>query len=74
MLGVDEVTLYRYLNGAKIPRSKAIQIRSIEHVERKATVMHVIYRTTPERDRWDAMFRRRLRMKRPQTLHMQGCL
>lgn len=69
VLGLDSVTLYRYLRGAMIPQSKAKQLRSIEHVTRDGAFTIVVYHTGSESQHWDMMLNRRARkLKRPMHL------
>lgn len=59
ILGVDQATLWRYLQGAVIPHSKVSQVRSIRHIERHGTDLHIVLRTCAEKPRWNYMKRRR---------------
>lgn len=59
IMGVDQATLWRYLNGAVIPHSKAAQVRSIRHIERHGTDLQIVIRTCAERTRWNTMLLRR---------------
>lgn len=75
VLGIDSVTLYRYLRGAAIPQSKAKQLRSIEHVTRDGQFTVVVYRTGSESGHWNMMLNKRARkMKRPPHLMAQRAL
>lgn len=69
VLGLDSVTLYRYLRGSEIPQSKAKQLRSIEHVTRDGAFTVVVYRTATESYHWPSMLKQRARkLKRPAHL------
>lgn len=59
VLGIDQVTLYRYLNGSVVPKSKAKQLQSIVLIERNDDHVHIVLRPCAERPRWDSMLRRR---------------
>lgn len=59
VLGVDQATLWRYLQGSVIPVSKVSQVRSIRHIERQGNDLHIVLRTCAEKPRWNYMKRRR---------------
>lgn len=64
VLGVDDATVYRYLHGAVIPQSKAVQLRNIVDIKREGTYIHLTIRTCAERTRWNTMILRRNREAR----------
>lgn len=72
VLGVDEATLWRYLSGNKIPRSKATHLRNIEYVARDGSSLHIVVRTCAERGHWTMMVNNRERlMSTDVRLHKQ---
>lgn len=45
VLGVNEVTVYRYLHGGTIPKSKMRHLERIEAIARDGAYLTVVYRT-----------------------------
>jgi len=63
VLGIDDMTVHRYLKGSVLPQSRMTQLSNIEHISREGDVIHVIIRACPERPRWNWMLKQRKRSK-----------
>lgn len=59
VLGLDDMTVHRYLKGHTLPQSRMVQLDNIEHISRSGNMIHLTIRTCAPRPRWEWMLKER---------------